>query len=114
MRAIGNPRCKAARSARRLGCGGVLDQASHRDHAHRGGIGEVAGLDVTSATFLMDTCGDTFQRLAPAAGQHHRSALLGQHQRRRLADAAAGAGDPGDFPLQMRHDPSPEPAFGAG
>ena len=43
-----------------------------------------------------------FQRLAPAAGQHDGGALVGQRQRRRLADAAAGAGDPGDLSLEPR------------
>jgi hypothetical protein len=78
------------------------------DRADGSRIGEVAGLDMGGSALLLDARGDALQRLAPAPGQHHRRALLGQHQRRRLADAAAGAGDPGDFPLELRQRPLPQ------
>ena len=69
------------------------------DAAHRVGLGQVAGLDMGGAARCADARGDLFERLAPPAGQHDRRALLGQHQRRRLADAAAAAGHPDDLAL---------------
>jgi hypothetical protein len=64
---------------------------------------EVAGEHQDLALLLPDLVGDRLERLAPPAGQCDSCPLARQRQRRRLADAAAGAGHPGDFSRQIGH-----------
>ncbi len=62
-----------------------------------GGDHEVGGLDVGGAAVVADAAGDVFQRFAAAAGEDDGGALIGEGECGGFADAAAGAGDPGDF-----------------
>ncbi len=51
----------------------------------------------------VDAGGDGFQRFAAAAGEDDGGAFLGERQGGGLADAAAGAGDPGDLSIKLGH-----------
>src|SRR5712671_2281830 len=48
----------------------------------------------------LDLADDRLQRLRPAAGDDDGEALLGERDRRRLADPASSTGDEGDFPVR--------------
>ena len=93
-------------------CAGIVDQDVEpaeflrdrgRDAARGVLLAEIARRDQRLAARLDDLIGDLLQRLAPPAGERDRRAFARQRQRRRLTDAAAGAGHPGDFSRKIRH-----------
>jgi hypothetical protein len=96
----------AARRAR------VVDQHVHAPVVLDGPAGEADGLvrmaDVDragrgAAARPDDLGGQRVEGRRPPRGQHHRRALRGEEERRGAADAAAGARDDGDLPLQFLH-----------
>src|SRR5439155_10857245 len=75
------------------------------DPAHRGGLRQIAGLDMGGAAGGADPAGDLRERHLAAAGQHDRGALDGHGQRGRLADADAATGHPYHFAVEPSHSP---------
>ena len=77
------------------------DERADRLHLLR--VGQLGRLHEGLAALLADARGDALQLLRRAAGEHGGGALVGQRERSGLADAAAGAGDPGDLSREPRH-----------
>ncbi len=73
------------------------------DLLHGLGVHQVGRLHMRLAALLLDALSEAFQLLTRAAGQHGGGAFLGQRERGGLADATAGASDPGDLARELRH-----------